>query len=52
MPADDNVHHMRVVGLQIQSNNQRQLLVLLGPSAQRGLYLLKKIKVILEHWMP
>ena len=32
---------MRVVGLQIQSNNQRQLLVLLGRSAQRGLYLVK-----------
>ena len=41
MPADDDVHYMRVVGLQIQSNNQRQLLVLLRRSAQRGLYLVK-----------
>merc|ERR1712136_534106 len=30
--------HMGVVGLQIQSNSQRQLLVLLGRSAQRGLH--------------
>ena len=43
---------MRVVGLQIQSNNQRQLLFLLGRSAQRGLYLVRaKIKEILEHWI-
>ena len=34
MPADDDVHYMWVAGLQIQSNNQRQLLVLLGRSAQ------------------
>ena len=41
MPADEDVHHMRVVGLQIQSNNQCRLLFLLGRSAQCGLYLVK-----------
>ena len=41
MLADDDVHYMRVVGLQIQSNNQRQLLFSLGRSAQRGLFLVR-----------